>query len=31
MESYKNKFLLVDVKDNVALVTLNNPPLNLAL
>ena len=29
MESYKNKFLLVDVKDNVALVTLNNPPLNL--
>ena len=29
MEAYKNKFLLVDVKDNVALVTLNNPPLNL--
>ena len=29
MEAYQNKLLLVEVKDNVALVTLNNPPLNI--
>ena len=29
MESYQNKLLLVEVKDNIALVTLNNPPLNI--
>ena len=29
MQEYKNKLLLVEIKNYVALVTLNNPPLNI--